>query len=94
MNKCNEYDVDTLKPNGRTSIENGATKRTVESHRIVKERVRIGTWNVRTLNNGNLEVVKREMENTNVNLLGISEMKLTGIGHFTSDEHDIYYCGQ
>ena len=69
-------------------------KRIVENHRISKERVRIGAWNVRTLNNGNLEVVKREMENTDVDLLGISEMKWTVMGHFTSDEHDIYYCGQ
>ena len=74
------------------SIYNGATKRKVESHRIAKERVRISTWNVRTLNNGNLEVVKREMEKTDV--LGISEMKWTGMGQCTSDEHDIYYCGQ
>ena len=93
-NKCNEYDVDTLKPKGRTSIENGATKRTVESLRIAKERKRIGTWNVRTLNNGNLELVKREMEKTDVDLLGISEMNVTEMGHFTSDEHYIYYCGQ
>ena len=56
--------------------------------------MRIGTWNVRTLNNGNLEVVKREMEKTDVDLLGIGEMKWTGVGHFTSDEHDIYYYGQ
>ena len=54
----------------------------------------IGTWNVRTLNNGNLEVVKREMEKIDVDLLGISEMIWTGMGHLTSDEHDIYYCGQ
>ena len=54
----------------------------------------IGTWNVRTLNNGNLEVIKREMENNDVDMLGISEMKWTGMGHITSDEHDICYCGQ
>ena len=56
--------------------------------------MRISTWNVRTLHNGNLEVVKREMETTDVDLLGISEMKWTGIGHFTLNEHEIYYCGQ
>ena len=54
-------------------------KRTMESLRIAKEIVRIGTWNVRKLNNGNLEVVKREMEKTYVDLLGISEMKWTGM---------------
>ena len=90
----NEDDVDSSKPKGRTSIENDATKWTVESHIIAKEIVRIGTWNVRTLNIGNLEVVKREIEKTDVDLLGISEMKWTGMGYFTSDEHDIYYCEQ
>ena len=54
----------------------------------------IGTWNVRTLNNGNLEVIKREIEKTDMDLLGISEMKWTGMGHFMSDKHAIYYCGQ
>ena len=63
------YIQEALKPKGRTSIDNGATKRTVESYRIAKEKVRIGTLNLRTLNNGNLEVVKREMENTDVDLL-------------------------
>ena len=62
----------------------------MESHRIAKERVR----DVITLNNGNLEVVKREMEKTDVDPLRISEMKWTGMGQFTSDEHAIYYCGQ
>ena len=52
----------------------------------------IGIWNVRKLNNGNLEVVQREMENTDADLLGISEMKWKVMGHFTLD--DIYYCGQ
>ena len=56
--------------------------------------MRIGTWNVRTMNNRNLEVVKREMARTGVDLLGISEMKWTGMGHFTSDEYEIYYSGQ
>ena len=83
-----------LKPKGRTSTENSATKRTEASHRIAKVRMRIGTWNVRTINNGNLEVVKREMARTGVYLLGISEMKWTVMGHFTSDEYEIYYSGQ
>ena len=65
----------------------------MESHGISKERVRTGTWTVKTLNNGNIEVVKREMEKTDLDLPGISEMKWTGMGHFTPDEHDIYYCG-
>ena len=54
----------------------------------------IGTWNVRSVNQGKLEVVKQEMARVNVDILGISELKWTGMGEFNSDEHYIYYCGQ
>ena len=57
-----------------------------------KEQHCIGTWNVRSMNQGKLEVVKQEMER--VNILGISELKWTGMGEFNSDGHYIYYCGQ
>ena len=53
-----------------------------------------GTWNVRSMNQGKLEVVKQEMARVNVDLLGISELKWTGIGEFNSDDHYIYYCGE
>ena len=43
---------------------------------------------------GKLEVVKQEMARVNVNSLGISELKWTGMGEFISDDHYIYYCGQ
>ena len=46
------------------------------------------------MNQGKLEVVKQEMARVNVNILGISEMKSTGMGEFNSDDHYIYYCGQ
>ena len=46
------------------------------------------------MNQGNLEVVKQEMARVNVNILGISEQKWTGMGEFNSDDHYIYYCGQ
>ena len=46
------------------------------------------------MNQGKLEVVKREMARVNVDILGISELKWTGIGEFNSDDHYIYYCGQ
>ena len=59
-----------------------------------KEQYRIGTWNVRSMNQGKLEVVKQEMARVNVNILGISEYKWTGMGEFNSDDHYIYYCGQ
>ena len=46
------------------------------------------------MNQGKLEVVKQEMARVNVNSLGISELKWTGMGEFISDDHYIYYCGQ
>ena len=46
------------------------------------------------MNQGKLEVVKQEMARVNVNILGISELKWTGMGAFNSDDHYIYYCGQ
>ena len=59
-----------------------------------KEQYCIGTWNVGSMNQGKLEVVKQEMARLNVDILGISELKWTGMGEFNSDEHYIYYCGQ
>ena len=50
--------------------------------------------NVRSINQGKLKVVKKEMERVNINILGISELKWTGMGEFNSDDHYIYYCGQ
>ena len=54
----------------------------------------MGTWNVRSMNQGKLEVVKQEMARVNINIQGISELKWTGMGEFNSDDHYIYYCGQ
>ena len=54
----------------------------------------IGTWNVRFMSQGKLEVVKQEMVRVNVDILGISDLKWTGMGEFNSDDHYIYYCGQ
>ena len=54
----------------------------------------MGTWNVRSMNQGKLEVVKQEMARVSVDILGISELKWTGKGEFNSDDHYIYYCGQ
>ena len=62
--------------------------------RCYKEQYCIGTWNVRSMNQGKLEVVKQEMARVNVDILGISELKGTGMGEFNSDDHYIYYCGQ
>ena len=54
----------------------------------------LGTWNVRSMNQGKLEVGKQEMVRVNFDILGISELKWTGIGKFNSDDHYIYYYGQ
>ena len=59
-----------------------------------KEQYCIGTWNVRPMNQGKLEVIKQEMARVNVDILGISELKWTGMGEFNSDDHYTYYCGQ
>ena len=65
-----------------------------------QEQYSIGTWDVRSMDQGKLEVVKQEMTRVNINILGISELKWTGMGKFNSDDHyiyyyyHIYYCGQ
>ena len=59
-----------------------------------KEQYCIGPWNVRSINRGKLEVVKQEMARVNIDILGISELKLTGMGKFNSADHYINYCGQ
>ena len=62
--------------------------------RCYKQQYFIGTWNVRSMNQGKLEVAKQEMAKVNVNILGISKLRWTGMGEFNSDDHYIYYCGQ
>ena len=59
-----------------------------------KEQYCIETWNVRSMNLGKLEVVKQEMTRVNADILGISELRWTGMGEFNSDDHYIYYYGQ
>ena len=65
------------------AVKNNAVKRSCK-----------GTWNVRSMNQGKLEVVKKEMARVNIDILGISELKWTGMGEFNSDDHYIYYSGQ
>ena len=62
--------------------------------RFCKEQYCIGTWNVRSMNEGKLEVVKQEMARVNINILGISEPKWTRMGGFNSDDHYTYYYRQ
>ena len=62
--------------------------------RCTKQQYCIGTLNVRSMNQGKLEVVKQEMARVNINILGMSELKWTRMGEFNSGNHYIYYCGQ
>ena len=59
-----------------------------------KEQYCIGTWNVRSMNQGDLGMVKQKMQRVNTDILGTNELKWTGMGEFNSDDHYIYYCGQ
>ena len=61
--------------------------------RCCKEQYCIETWNVRSMSQGKLDVVKK-MTRVNINILGISELKWMGTGEFNSDDHYIYYHGQ
>ena len=60
----------------------------------VKSNIALGTWNVRSMNQGKLEVVRQEIARMNINILEISELKWAGMGEFNSDDQYIYYCGQ
>ena len=62
--------------------------------RCYKEQYCTGTWNVKSMNQGKLEVVKQQMARVNVDILRISVLKWTGMGELNSDDLYIYYCGQ
>ena len=62
--------------------------------RCCKEQYCIGTWNVRSMNQGKLEVVKQEITRVNIDILRISDLRWIGMGEFNSDDHDVYYRGQ
>ena len=66
----------------------------VSKVRCCKEQYCIETWNIRSMKQGKLEVVKQEMARVNIDILGIRELNWTGMGEFNSDDHYIYYCGQ
>ena len=64
------------------------------SVQFYKEQYCIATWNVRSMNQGRLHVIKQKMARVNINILGTSKLKWTGMGAFNSHDHYIYYCGQ
>ena len=59
-----------------------------------KEKYCIEAWNIRSVNQGKLDMVQQEIARVNVNILAISKLKWTGMGEFSSDDHYIYYCGK
>ena len=61
---------------------------------MLQEQYYIETWNIRSMNQGKLEVVKQEMARMNINISGISELKWTGMSKFNLDDHFIYHYGQ
>ena len=95
-----------LEKSGEITPENEETEPKQKQHPVVdvtgdgskvrcyKEQYCIGTWNVRSMNEGKLEVVKQEMARVKINILGMSKLKWTGRGEFNSDDHYIYYYGQ
>ena len=60
----------------------------------VNNNIALGTWNVRSMNQGKLNMVKQETARVNIEILEISELKWMGMGRFNSDDHYIYYCRQ
>ena len=62
--------------------------------RCCKEQYCIGTWNVKSMNRGKLEVVQQEMARVNIYILVINELKWTGMGEFNRDDHCVYYFGK
>ena len=61
---------------------------------MLERTILLRTWNVRSTNEGKLDVVKQEVARVNINILGINEVKWTGKGDFNSEDRYIYYCGQ
>ncbi len=88
--RAGRNDVATLNLQGNVVTE---TTRTKCGRLSFCKNLKIGTWNVRTMNEGKLDIVKREMGRTGVEVLGISELKWTKMGHIQSDDHKVFFCG-
>ena len=90
--RSNSRENEGMEPKQKHPVVNG----TGDGSRVqcCKNQYCIGTRNVRSMNQGKLEVVKQEMARENISILGISELRWTGMGEFNSDGHYIYYCGQ
>ena len=87
---------DMTAPNPRSSGRADIEEIGIERLRLSsgsKKKTNIATWNIRSMQQGKLDIVKLEMERTRIDILGISELKWTGIGHFQSDNHTVYFSG-
>ena len=83
-----------LHPQGRIVSEKIILKHTdINSYPQLKKYISIATWNVRTMNNGNTEIITMEMGRNGVYLIGISETKWKGIGQVKSDNYSVYFSG-
>ena len=88
--RFSEHEVREPNPKGSSRTDTAGHKKLT---RGFDECGKIGTWNVRSMYTGKLEIVKQEMTRTGINLLGISELCWTGKGHFQSEDHKIFYSG-
>uniref|UniRef100_A0A803T9E3 Endonuclease/exonuclease/phosphatase domain-containing protein n=1 Tax=Anolis carolinensis TaxID=28377 RepID=A0A803T9E3_ANOCA len=84
-------DAVSSKPEGKLMADDAGGEGRI---RCSKNQHTIGIWNVRSMSQGKLDVVIGEMPRLKIDILGVSELKWTGMGHFTKDDHQIYYCGQ
>ena len=83
-----------LNPQGRIVSEKIVLKHTdINSNLQFKKNISIATWNVRTMNNGNTQIITREMGRNGIDLMGISETKWKGIGQVKSDDYSVYFSG-
>ena len=83
---------DAIEPNPKGSSNAEQYRHERNDQSFLKTR-KIGTWNVRSMNQGKLDIVKLEMNRMEIDILGISELKWTGSGHFTSGNYEVYYSG-
>ena len=81
-------------PSGRSTMEEAEAERPVRTQKLRNTKIQFGTWNVRSMNTGKLEVVKREMTRCDIDILGVSELRWSGMGKFNSDNHTVYFCGE
>ena len=89
-----QYAIGDQRNNSRKNEESEQCKNNTQLWMCSIEQYSIGTWKVRSMNQGKLDLVKHEMARVNIDILGIGELKWTRMGEFNSDDHYIYYCGQ